>query len=177
MPEKLSPEEQKMMAIILAVLFLVGAAIIIARTLFPYFLIGSVGLFIIAILVFIIELIFRDKSYLEYDDYISFYIGIAFAFCLVGLIVTYIIGYGLGGTSIGQASVAVYTGITGAEKAVSDATNQAINSLVEENCKILTPTDCTNLRNVAKTAKTLQEISDFTDKLKTAEQVVDAVTK
>jgi hypothetical protein len=175
MPE-LSQEEQKALGIFLGALFLIGAAIIISQKCFPFFLVGSVILFGILIIVVIIDFI-RDHDFSDMRDGISTYVGIIFLIFLVCTGITYFIGYGLGGTSFGQASINVYTSITGAEKAVDEATEQAINSLVETNCQVLSPADCTNLRNTAKTAKTLKEISDLADKLKMAEEVANAISE
>ena len=173
MSERLSPEQQKIAAFIISAMIVIGAAIVVARTLFPYFLAGSILLFVALIISGIIEIFFRDNDYLDFWDYISVYIGIVFLICLTGMIITYFIGYGIGGTSLGQASLEVYSAFTG----IQEQMDQAINQVVEENCKVLPKESCETLRTTAKTAKTLQEVTDVADKLKKAADVAESLSK
>ena len=171
MNERLSPEQQKIMAVIISAMIVIGAAITIAKSLFPYFLLGSVALFVILIISAVIEIFFRDHEYLDFWEYISVYVGIAFLIVLSGMFITYFIGYGVGGTSLGQACTEVYNTFTGVEEQM----NQAIDSIVEEGCKTIPKESCETLRSTAKTARTLQEVHDMADKLKTAKEMADSV--
>jgi hypothetical protein len=173
MGERLSPEQQKVMAFIISAMIVIGAAIAIAKSLFPYFLLGSIVLLIALIISAIIEIFFRDYDYLDFWDYISVYIGIAFLIVISGMFITYFIGYGVGGTSLGQACTEVYNAFTGAEEQM----NQAINQVVEESCKTIPKESCETLRVTAKTAKTLQEVQNMADKLKTAKELADSISK
>ena len=173
MSERLSPEQQKIAVFIISVMIIIGAAIVVARTLFPYFLAGSILFFVVLIISGIIEIFFRDHDYLDLWDYISVYIGIVFLVCLTGMFITYFIGYSIGGTSLGQASLEVYTAFTG----IQEQMDQAINQVVEENCKVLPKESCETLRTTAKTAKTLQDVTDVADKLKKATDVAESLSK
>lgn len=177
MSDRLSSEEQKFVGSVLTILFVVGAAIFIARSLFPYFLIGSIILFVVLIISIIVEVFFRDHDYLDFWNYVSTYVGIVFGIALIGMFITYFIGYGIGGTSLGEASLQVYTAFTGAEQQVSDALEQLINSVVEENCKILPQDQCDLLRATARNAKTLQEVTDLAEKLKKSLAVANSLAK
>lgn len=175
--DRLTPEQQKAVAFVIGAMMILVAAIIISRTLFPYFLIGSLLSVIGLIVCGIIDIFFRDSSYNEdIFDYSSFYAGIILAIFFIGTFTTYTIGYGIGGTSFGQASLQVYSAITGAEQQVSDSMNKAINDTVESSCKTLTPQDCNTLRQSVSTFKTAQEVIDMADKLKSASEVVDKLT-
>ena len=162
-------EEEKVMGFILAVIMAVAIAIIKSRQWFPYFLVGSVIFLVGFIIVGAIELFFRDHSYLSFWNYISVYVGAALIICFVGTGLTYAIGYGLGGTSFGQASLDFYYGVTGAEQELENS----INQLVEDSCKDLPEESCEMLRTTAKTAKTLQEVSDLADKLDSSYGVIE----
>jgi len=105
---------------------------------------------------------------LDFWDYISVYIGIALLVALVGLFITYFIGYGIGWTSFGLACTQVYTAFTG----VDEQMNQAINQVVVDSCKTLPKESCDLLQQTAKSAKTLQEVSDMADKLKAASNLI-----
>ena len=82
--------------------------------------------------------------------------------CLAGMFITYFIGYGIGGTTLGQASLEVYTAFTG----IQEQMDQAINQVVEENCKVLPKESCETLKTTAKTARTLQDVTGVAEKLK-----------
>lgn len=162
MSNGLNAEEQRILGFIITGLIIIGAAIVIARKLFAWFLILSIIFFISFIIFMLIELFTRDHSNLEIWDYISTYIGIAFLIMLVGLSITYFIGYGLGGTSFGQAALDVYYTFNEAERLMENS----ITDLVEETCKTIPEKDCITLKNYAKTAKTLQEVADMANILK-----------
>ena len=102
MTERLSPEQQKVMVFVISAMIVIGAAIAIAKSLFPYFLLGSIVLFVVLIISAVIEIFFRNHNYLDFLEYISIYIGIAFLIVLSGMFITYFIGYGIGETSLGQ---------------------------------------------------------------------------
>ena len=55
--------------------------------------------------------------------------------------------------------------------------NLAIDNVVEESCKTLPKESCETLRTTAKTTRTLQEVQDMADKLKTAKEIADSVSK
>lgn len=172
MSERSSPEQQKLGGIIILVMIAVGAVITIAKSLFPTFLLGSITLGMFLIISIIIELVFRNRDCLGLWDYISTYIGLGFFIFLFGLFVTHFIGYGIGGTSLGQASVEVYNAFT----VVDETMNQAIYQSVEENCKVLPVEGCTLLRNAAKTARSIQDIEDIANTLKNTAKVADVIT-
>lgn len=124
---------------------------------------------LVLIIAGLIEFFFRDHSDLDIWDYFSTYIGAAFIVCLICTGITYEIGYGfVGGSSFGQASLEVYNSFTGAEQALQDS----ISQIVEENCKLLSPEQCQLLRTTAKTAQTVQEISDYAEQLRAASEIV-----
>jgi len=172
MPRELSPEEQKAVGFVLAIVMVVASAIIISRQLFPFFLVGAVILFVILIVVGLIEIFFRDHSYLDIWDYFSVYIGVALLIFMIGTGITYGIGYGIGNSSFGQASLEVYYSITGAEQELQNS----INQIVEESCKRLPEESCRTLRETAKTAETLKEVSDLAEKLGKTSQIVGKVS-
>jgi nitrogen fixation/metabolism regulation signal transduction histidine kinase len=171
--EQLTPEQRKFVGIIISVMVFIGAVIVIAQELFSFFLFAVVVLFVLLIVVGLIELILRQHDYLEFWDYASSFIGVALLIALVGFFLTYFIGYGIGGTSLGVACVQVYTAVNG----VQESLDQAINDVVESSCKTLMPENCELLRTTAKTAKTLQEVTDMADKLAKTAEVVETITK
>ncbi|MBN4049107.1 hypothetical protein JYT91_00650 [archaeon AH-315-M20] len=167
MSKQLSKEEQKIIGIVIAAMMIIATAIIISRQLFPFFLGGSILLFVIFSIVLIREMFFIHEGYLSSGDYLSKYIGIAFLVFLGGTILTWFIGYGIGGTPLGQASLEVYYGFTGFEQELEDS----IDEIVEESCKSLSEENCALLRSTARTAKTMKEVKDFAGKLKKGKKV------
>ena len=80
---------------------------------------------------FAIDVCSLDKKISTYfKEYFSFWIAGILIIFLVGTGATYGIGYGLGGTSFGQASLNVYDAFTGAERELESA----INNFVDESC-------------------------------------------
>lgn len=146
MENGLSPEEQKAAGIILPVIFVIAIAIIVSKQLFPLFLVGFVLFLVGAIISLFIGLSFRDHSYTEWYEYVTIWLfGIALL-CAIGTGITYFIGYGIGGTLFGQASLEVYYALTGAEQEISNALKTSINQVVKENCKILPEESCDLLK-------------------------------
>lgn len=151
-----------------------AATIIVARRLFPVFLVLSILSFLGLIICGVKDLFFRDEWS---DEYWSLYALIVFGICFGGLLITYFIGYGIGGTPFGEASLEIYYAITGAEQEISDALRTSINQVVEENCKILPEESCNLLKQTAESAQTLQEVTDMADKLKKAADIANSVSK
>jgi len=138
----------------------IASAIIISRQLFPFFLTLTLLSLLALIVCGVRDLFFRD----DYDDdYWSIYALIPFCIFGLGTLITFEIGYGLGGTPFGQAVLQVY----GIKQEISNSLETAINQVVEENCKVLPEEQCNLLRTTAKTAKSLQEVTDMADSLKT----------
>lgn len=151
---------------ILGIFILVGAIIIAAQKAFYLFASMSVFFLAIGVAASLIEFFVRDHDFTEWHEYFSVYL--LGAFLIFGLlsIPMYLIGFGLGGTVIGQASVQTHDAITGAEQQISDTMKQSINQIVSENCKVLDENNCNLLKQTASTAMTLQEVSDRAIELK-----------
>ena len=107
---------------------------------------------------------------------ISLYVGGAFVVLFLLTSITWFIGYGIGGTSFGEASVEIYTTITGAEQQVSQELHNAINQVVDESCKTLDEQSCNLLKTTAKSAQTLQEVTDKANQLKSIRDTVKSVS-
>ncbi len=157
---------------ILGVIFVMALAIKISQTLFPFFLILTV-VSIIALLVLLVTSAINNNSG---SDLPIIPVAIASGIFFLLALMTYFVGFGFGGTSIGQATVQVYDSVTGAQQQVSDSVWQSINQIVDSSCQELSKESCATLRTFAKTAKTVQEVSDLADKLKTAQRVARAVS-
>ena len=153
-------DEKEAGGIVLGIIFALALAIIISRQLFPIFLGLSLFAFLALIVVVGIEL-FND-SFGEF----SLYVAGAFVIFFLLTSVTWFIGYGIGGTSFGEASVEIYTTITGAEQQVNQELQNAINQVVDESCKTLDEQSCNILKTTAKSAQTLQEVTDKANQLK-----------
>ena len=160
-------------AIVLGLLILIAVSIKVSQGLFPYFLIGSLIGIILLLGFGIWELFFRDTSYLGIWEYFSTYIGLFFLFCLIGTGITYVIGYGLGGTSIGEASIQVYDSLN----EVEEQFDNSINLVIEDSCKTLDEKSCLILRQNYNNFKTIQEVTDMTKKLKKTAVIVDKISK
>jgi|SRR3989344_5469933 len=174
MREGLSPEEQKIAGFIIGGVIALAIAIIVARQLFPVFLVLSILSFVGLIVCGVKDVFFRDEWS---DGYWSLYALIIFGVCFGGLLITYFIGYGIGGTPFGEASLEIYYALTGAQQEISDALRTSINQVVEENCKILPEESCNILKQTAESAQTLQEVTDMADKLKKSVDVVNSLSK
>jgi len=163
-------DEKEAEGIVLGIIFALALAIIISRQLFPIFLGLSVVALIGLIIVVVIEL-FND-SFGE----ISLYVAGAFVILFLLTAVTWFIGYGIGGTSFGEASVEIYNTITGAEQQVNQELQNAINQVVDESCKTLDEQNCNLLKTTAKSAQTLQEVSDKATQLKDLSNAVNSIS-
>ncbi|MGV8151768.1 MAG: hypothetical protein ACP5OG_01680 [Candidatus Nanoarchaeia archaeon] len=161
--------EKELGSIIITIIFIVAIAVIIARALFPFFIILS-----IVCLLGIIAMFFIDPDELGIILIIS-------VISFVGLFLTYFIGYGIGGTSFGVACVQVYTSITGAEQQIQDSLYQAISDTVDNSCKTMTIQDCNTLKSSINGFKTVQDVTDMADNLrsvtKVAKKVDDTINK
>lgn len=165
--------EKEFGGIVLSILLLIGAIIYISRALFPFFRGLTIILGVALVLSCLIEIFFREHGYLEFWDYVSVYIFIGFLVCLFGAFFTYAIGYDFSETSIGKVSLEFYDAMAGVDYQLQ----QSINQFVDESCKTLSKENCELLRDTAKTAKTLQDVQDFADKIKTAQEVAQTVSK
>ncbi len=144
---------------------IIAGVIYIAKILFPI-----VGVLSIILLIALIVSLFLFQE-------ASLYIGIAFLVCLLATGGTYLIAYPFANSAIGQTSTQVTDAVNTVNDAVSDATYQAMMSVVDTNCQTLSEQDCNRLKLFVKTAKTAQEVSDFADQLQTAKKLADKVTK
>ena len=169
MKSGLSPEEQKIWGAIVTL----AAAIIVARQLFPVFLVLSILSLLGLVFCGVKDLFFRDG---RDGKCWSLYAFIVFVICFVGLLITYFIGHGIGGTPFGEASLEFHHTITGAEQEISDALRTSINQVVEENCKVLPEENCNLLKQAADSAQTLQEFTDMADNLKKPIDVANSLT-
>ena len=163
-------DEKEAGGIVLGIIFALALAIIISRQLFPFFLGLSIVALIGLIIVVIIEL-FND-SFGE----ISLYVAGGFVILFLLTSVTWFIGYGIGGTSFGEASVEIYTTITGAEQQINQEIQKAINQVVDESCKTLDEQNCNLLKTTAETAQTLQEVTDRANQLKDLSNTVNSIS-
>lgn len=92
------------------------------------------------------------------------FIGLVISSTITSVLV--FIGFGIGGTSIGETSVEFYTKVTGAKQEINNELKSAMNEIVEESCKSLDEKGCNELKSTVKTAQTLQEVVDKSNKLK-----------
>ncbi|MGE0792872.1 MAG: hypothetical protein AB7V77_01675 [Candidatus Woesearchaeota archaeon] len=162
--------EKELGGIILSGIFFLALAIIIATKLFPIFLIGSIVVFAILVVVVIIEIC--NDSFGE----ISIYIGLVLLGFVVLTLLSWFVGFGIGGTSLGQASVNLYTSIVGVEKEVNKELQNTMKLVVAEYCAELNEQDCLVLTKMIDSADNIQTIHDSFTKLKQAELIVNSVT-
>jgi hypothetical protein len=141
----------------LGVIILIGALIIFMRTIvFPVFLITTILLFIGLVVFLFIE---KEDSFQE--ESVTYYLIIALAISFGILIISYVIGFGIGGTSIGQACTETYYAITGAEQQIAETFDNATQQLIDETCNVVDNSSCQLLKNSAKAGKTLQELTEI----------------
>jgi len=152
-------DEKEAGGIVLGIIFALALAIIISRQLFPVFL----GLSIIALigLIIVVGIELFNDSFGE----ISLYVAGAFVVLFLLTSVTWFIGYGIGGTSFGEASVEIYTTITGAEQQVNQELQNAMTQVIDDSCKTLDEQSCKILKTTSKSAQTLQEVTDKANQL------------
>jgi len=166
-------EDKDIAGIIFLALFAIGAVLyFIITVIIPLAVFFLIFFGVVLVICLIRDLFFRDDWD---DDYWSIWalvpLGISFlVFCLAILV-----GYGIGGTAIGQASIQTYTAVSDAEQQVSGSLNEAINQVVEESCKTLPSESCASLKTYVKTARTLQEVQDFASTLKTTAKTIKKV--
>ena len=153
-------DEKEAGGIVLGIIFALALAIIISRQLFPLFFVLSIVALVGLIVVVAFEL-FNDTF-----GEISLYVAGAFVILFLLTSVTWFIGYGIGGTSFGEASVEIYTTLTGAEQQINQELQNAINQAVDESCKTLDKQSCDLLKTTAESAQTLQEVTDKANQLK-----------
>jgi len=153
-------------AIILVIIMSIATAIIISRMLFPIFLILTIFVIIIFVIIFLYEL---SNNNLD----LSKWFGLAVIVFISLTSITWFIGYGIGGTSFGEASLEIYYGITGAEQEINKELQATMNLLIENSCKTLSEENCSLLKTTAKTAKTLEEISSMAKKLESTQKIVN----
>jgi len=149
-------------AIAFICLITLGFIIFLAQALFPLFLILTIISFIALIVVFIID--YKDSHY-NNDYQNTIYVGIAFLVLFVCSLLTYFIGYGIGGTSIGQASLEVYNTLTGVEEEISQTMDNATKEFIEASCQTLPEESCNILRQSAEAGKSLQELQGLVNNL------------
>ena len=163
-------DEKEAGGIVLGIIFALALVIIISRQLFPFFLVLSIIALIGLIIVVVIEL-FNDN----FGEF-SLYVGGAFVILFLLTSITWFVGYGIGGTSFGEASVEIYSTITGAEQQVNQELQNAINQVVDESCKTLDEQSCNLLKTTAKSAQTLQEVSNKANQLKDLSNTVKSIS-
>jgi hypothetical protein len=153
---------------ILGILMVSAAAIIISQHLFPLFLVLTVLLGLIGLVIFVVEL---SSGSLE----LSAYVGGAFVVLLLLTGITYVVGFGLGGTSMGHAVLEVYYSVTGAKQEISEELQRTMNTMVDEACTTLSEGECLTLKASIRTAKTLDEVSSNVARLQKAGRVADSI--
>lgn len=164
--------QAKIGGVVIAGLFVLGFIIYLAQQLFQFFLVLTSISLLVFVIIGIRDLFFRE----EYEDVWCVYPFIAMAgFGIISLLMGFV-GYGIGGTQIGQAATGFYSQTTIAEQQLSDSLNQAYNKVIETSCQSLSVENCNLLKSYAKTAKDLQDLQDYADKLEGVSNLVQKAT-
>lgn len=154
---------------VLGIILTIGAIIIFMKTIvFPLTLVTTILLFF----VLIGFLIYEKDEFLQ-EESASRVLGIAFLISLGLLLISYIIGFGIGGTSVGQACTETYYSITGAQQQIAESFDTATNQFVEETCKTIDDSSCTILKNSLEAGKSLQEIQNIASGFEKASKVIN----
>lgn len=146
--------------IIIGILTMIATAIIVAQKLFPIFLLLTALAIFILIVVIVFEII--NDSFFEFSKYVGMGCIVLFGLTLI----SWFVGFGIGGTPLGEASLEVYYAVSGAEQEISNEFNDAIALIIVESCQTLDEESCELLKTTAKNAQTIQEVSDKANQLK-----------
>ena len=150
-------------AAILGIIVLIGAIIIFAReVLVPFF-----GIILIISFIGLVASLF-----LQHKEMLIVF-GITFLVCLLGFGTSYAIGYGLGGTSMGQMAVETHDAVAMAEEEVETAIDSVIETTIEDLCKTSSEEVCNSLIINKQLFKTAQEVRSMADKLSKVKAVTD----
>ncbi len=156
--------------VVLGIIILIGAIIVFMKTVvFPFTLIITPLLFIGLVIFLCIE---KEESFQQ--DSATFYLGIAFLVSFGLLFVSYIIGFGIGGTSIGQATTETYYAITGAQQQVADTLNNATYQLIAQTCEVVSVQNCNILKSSAEAGKSLQDLEDIASKFERVQNIANS---
>jgi hypothetical protein len=162
-------------AAVLAIIMAVYAIIKISQQAFHFFFTFGLILLIISIIVFLIEMFFRDKAHLEFYEYISLWtFGIAIIFLILA-VPFYAIGYGFGNTQAGLAIQDTGDTLVDAEQQVEETFDEAINEIVNSGCETLDEQSCRLLRTTASSAQDIQEFARFAENLKGKAIIVNKI--
>jgi hypothetical protein len=153
---------------ILGIIILIGAVILISQQLTLLFGILTLLCFIVSVITGIMD---YNEGEFEYSKIPLVCTGIFFILFL-GF---YIIGFGIGGTVLGQASVQTYQAISGAEQQTSNAMNQAIEDTIKTSCENLDNKSCATLKESISMFKTTQDVVDMAEKLKKGIDVIQKI--
>jgi len=146
--------------VVLGIIIAIGAVIVFMReVVFPISLISTILIFI-GLIIFL----FLEKGDSFQEGSVTFYLGIAFLISLALLFISYTIGFGIGGTSFGQACTETYYTITGAEELMVETFDNATTQLISETCEVVDEQSCSILQSSAKAGKSIQELTEITNK-------------
>lgn len=160
-------------ATVLGVIMLVYAIIKFSQQAFSFFFSLGIFLFIASMVVFLIEMFFRDKDFLEIHEYISLWMFGGAIVLLILSIPFYAVGYGFGNSQIGLAIQDTGDTLVDAEQQVEETFDQAINDIVEDGCNTLDEQSCQLLKTTATSAKDIQEFAEFAENLKGKAEIVE----
>src|SRR3989344_251625 len=148
---------------ILGIILIIGTILIFVReVLVPFFKFTSVLLFVCLILFLFVEGL-REKAHI---------VGVMFLISISLWGILYIIGFGLGDSTVGQAVLEIHGTITSAEQEVFNSLDLSIKSLVDESCKTLDESYCNSLKFAALSGKSFIEIENIVNNIKTTSKVV-----
>ena len=162
-------------ATVTGIIVIIYAAIKFSQQAFSFFLSFGAFLFVLSGIVLLIEIYFRDKDYLEFYEYISFWILGGAVIFLILSIPFYVVGYGLGNTQVGLAIQDTGDTIVDAEQQLEETFDKAINDIVEDGCKTLDEVSCDSLRTFSKSVETIEEVTNFANKLKKGADIANKI--
>jgi len=173
--QQVNQEGRLIIAIVLIVLFAIGAMIIIARSLFPYFVILSGIAFIFTVIAGIRDIFFRE----EYEDIWFIFPLVALGVLLLISAILLGVGYGLSETGIGQAGLTVY-GVFGIVNEVQQNVtttlyNDIPKQVLNETCKTLNNSIGCDIAD--KGIDTANAMMGIADNLQTVKDVANIAKK
>lgn len=169
----MTQSEKELFWKIVGVLIAIGAVIRFAQNIFPFFEFMTAFSLVIVIICVIRDL--ASDGTIEFDFYSGSWTPpalVLFGIFFAGFAISGLIGFGLGGTFVGQVALQTYDTASAVEQQVQIA----INQFVDDTCKGLTPENCSSLRLFAKTAQTLQAVEDYASTLETVSNVAKKIS-
>jgi len=156
-------ENERIGSYLIGSLIALALLIKISMDIFGVFLILTPIIFLIWIIVFIYE--FNNEGEID-ENSISYILSIMFLGCVVILFLSYSIGYGIGSTPIGEASLEVFTALNLVKQKTTDTMNQAISESINESCEQLPEKNCQDLRSMRDDFETVQDVINMANKIK-----------